>query len=148
MQAGCSFEAIVPIHQTVWRHIPDQNLDTHRHKQSLKARREVRNRLDGPKYKKTEIRQVKSGRKWPYSFSIYEELHGIWPHMIKHYPSHTMKPNLTYNRINSTKSPVSGACKVSEPRMMSQVKSAQSRVFLQSERWRRQYSAYAIAVIM
>jgi hypothetical protein len=60
----------------------------------------------------------------------------------------------TYSRINNTKSPSSGAGNFSEPRLMSHVGGvrefvcASSRVFLQSEGWRRQYlSAYVVVAI-
>ena len=65
-------------------------------------------------------------------------------------PFHGVK----YTRINSTNSPASGAGNVSKPRLMPQARTvrefvcAQISVFLQSERWRRQYwSAYVAADI-
>jgi hypothetical protein len=61
----------------------------------------------------------------------------------------------TYNRINSTKSPASGAGNFSEPRLMSEVgrmgevMCACVSVFLQSERRRCQYSsAYVVPAVM
>jgi hypothetical protein len=60
-----------------------------------------------------------------------------------------------YRRSNSTKSPASGAGNISQPRLMSQVTrvhevlSTYVSVFLQSERWRCQYSsAYVVAAIV
>jgi len=60
----------------------------------------------------------------------------------------------SYSRMNSTKSPASGAGNVSKPRLMSQVGRVLEvvcgwrSVFLQSERWRYRYgSAYIAAAV-
>jgi hypothetical protein len=51
-----------------------------------------------------------------------------------------------YNKINSTKSPASGASNVSDPRLMLQVERV--HMCVSAERWRCQYlSPYVVAAV-
>jgi len=50
-----------------------------------------------------------------------------------------------YRRIYSTKCPASGAGKVSEPRLMSQVRTVRVDQCVPADRWRCQYSSAYVA---